>query len=290
MTQEKKKLHKKALSVATYYHGKVQPYSDSTLAASKQKLLEMAQRDKERMMLEESRNNVEAYIYKIKNKLEDDAEMIGKVTTQEQRDLVRKLAEDVQEWMEEEGYSADYPTMVDKFAELSTPFEKILLRVKESNDRPEAIVALKKKLDEIEQLILKWEESMPHITAEEKEPVSVAINDIRKWLADKEDAQSKKQPHEDAAFLSSEVPVQIKPVEALVVKLGRKPKPKPVKNETATNATEDTAADTESSTKDESKDASDAKDPSGDDLKSESEKSDDADSTATPDAEEGEEL
>ena len=233
--------------MTTYYEGRVQPHSADILASSKQKLLEMARRDKERMMLEESRNNVEAYIYKIKNKLEDDADAIEKVTTQEQRDSVRKLAEDAQEWMEEDGYSADFVTMEDKYAELSTPFEKILLRIKESTDRPAAIVALKKKLDEIEQLMTAWEAKMPHITADEKEPVAAAINDVRKWIADKEDAQAVKEPHDDPAFTSDEVPLQTKSIEALVLKLSRKPKPKPVKNETkAENAT--ASADSNSTT------------------------------------------
>jgi hypoxia up-regulated 1 len=224
--------------VTTYYEGRVQPHSPEVLSASKQKLLEMAQRDKERMMLEESRNNVEAYIYKIKNKLEDDAEAIEKVTTEAQREAVRKLAENAQEWMEDKGYAADFATMEDKFAELSTPFEKILSRIKESTERPAAIVALKKKLDEIEQLMTKWDEKMPHITAEEKEPVAAAINDVRKWIADKEDAQAAKNSHDDPAFTSAEVPLQTKAVETMVMKLSRKAKPKPVKNETkAENST-----------------------------------------------------
>jgi hypoxia up-regulated 1 len=245
------------LDVTTYYEGRVQPHSSEILAASKQKLMEMAQRDKERMMLEESRNNVEAYIYKIKNKLEDDAEAIEKVTTQEQRDAIRKLAEDAQEWMEDDGYDADYATMQDKYAELSTPFEKILLRIKESTERPAAIVALKKKLDETEQLMAKWDEKMPHITAEEKEPVAAAINDVRKWIADKEDAQAQKQPHEDPVFTSEEVPLQTKSLEALVLKLSRKPKPKPVKNETkAENAT--SSADTSATAADDAASASSA--------------------------------
>lgn len=243
MSQEKKRLHKKVLNVATYYEGRVQPHSPEIHAASKQKLLEMAQRDKERMMLEEARNNVEAYIYKIKNKLEDDSEAIGAVTTEEQRDAVRKLAEDAQEWMEDEGYAADYATVVDKYAEISTPFEKILLRVKESVDRPAAIAALKKKLDEVEQLMVQWTEKMPHITAEDKEPVVKAISDVRKWIEDKEEAQAKKSSSDDPVFLSDDVPEQMKPIEALVVKLSRKPKPKPVKNETKSDDDSSTTND-----------------------------------------------
>ena len=43
------------------------------------------------MMLEESKNKVESYIYKIKNKLVDDEETMEKFATKKQRDEIRKL-------------------------------------------------------------------------------------------------------------------------------------------------------------------------------------------------------
>merc|ERR1712087_875566 len=84
--KEKKKVHKRSLTVESYYVGKVQPYSESTLKESQEKLLDLAIKDKERIMLEESRNKVESYIYFIKNKMSDDEEEIAKVTTEEQRE------------------------------------------------------------------------------------------------------------------------------------------------------------------------------------------------------------
>merc|ERR1712038_213716 len=92
--KEKKKTHKRTLTVASYHVGTIQPYSDEIMEESKAKLSELARLDKERMMLEEIRNNYESYIYLIKNKLIDDEEAIGAVTTEEQREELRKSAED----------------------------------------------------------------------------------------------------------------------------------------------------------------------------------------------------
>lgn len=196
-------------------------------------------------MLEEARNKVESYIYKIKNKLEDNEETISKVTTDKQREEVRKLAVDAEEWLYDEGYSADLATMEDKYAELSVPFEKIMLRVSETTDRPEAVLLLTMKLTEIEQLMVKWATDRPQVTEEERASVLSKVEEARKWLADQEKAQSKKKSHEEPAFLSTDVPKQLLPIETIILRLSKKPKPKPPKKNATTTDENATAADNE---------------------------------------------
>jgi hypoxia up-regulated 1 len=237
--KEKKRVHRRPLQLSVYHEGRVQPHSAELLQASRDKLLEMALRDKERIMLEESRNKLESYIYRVKNKLEDDADQVAKVSTEEQRDECLKLALAAQEWMEDDGYGADYATMEDKYAELSSPFEKIMLRLSELTARPAAVEALKKRLSEIEQLMEKWTTERPQVTEEERASVLEKVEEVRKWISDQEEAQASKKPHEDPAFLSSVVPGQTKQIEAVVLRLSKKPKPKSTKNETKveTNST-----------------------------------------------------
>ena len=122
-----------------YYVGKVAPYSPEQLEASKSKLAAMDKADKERILLEEAKNKVESYIYYIKNKLLDDEDSIAKVSTKNQREECSKASAAAEEWLDDEGYKADLKTMVAKYEELSAPFEKIMLRVKETVARPEAI-------------------------------------------------------------------------------------------------------------------------------------------------------
>merc|ERR1739844_450179 len=139
--KEKKKTHKRTLTVSSYYVGTIQPYSDEIMAESKAKLGELARLDKERMMLEEIRNNYESYIYLIKNKLNDDDGSIEAVTTQEQRDTLRKSAEDAEEWMYDDGYDASLETYKEKYDELTKPAEKVFFRVKEVAARVDAMSA-----------------------------------------------------------------------------------------------------------------------------------------------------
>ncbi len=217
----------------------MRPYTPELMEESKAKLAELERKDRERVMLEESRNRVESFIYLIKNKLVDDEEAIGKVTTEEQRAELAKLASDAEEWMYDEGYNADLATMEDKYAELSTPANKVFFRVSESTARPEAIKALQTKMTKVEDLMKKWETTMPQVTEEERAEVLAKVEDVRKWISEKEEAQEKASPSEDPVFTSEEVPAQSKPIETLVARLNRKPKPKPEKkNETKSEGNE----------------------------------------------------
>jgi len=81
---------------------------------SKAKLATLAQADKERMMLEESKNTYESYIYLIRNKLIDYEDEIAKISSEEQRETLRQSAEDAEEWMFDEGYTADLKTYDEK--------------------------------------------------------------------------------------------------------------------------------------------------------------------------------
>jgi len=238
VTKEKKKLHKKALVVNTYQVGSIQSYSASILAESQTKLQQLAQKDKERMMLEEARNKLESYIYHIKNKLVDDEEAIAKVSTEEQRETLSQAASSAEDWMYDEGYDADLATMTAKYEELAGPAEKIFFRVSEMTARPEAVRDLKKKLSKVKALMTKWEETKPQVTAEERADVLAKVSQVDDWLTEKVAAQDANDVAADPVFTSEEVPLQAKALEKLVGKLNKKPKPQPKKEEKKSNETE----------------------------------------------------
>merc|ERR1740139_878652 len=184
--KDKKKTHKVSLKIEAYFDSKVMPHSLELKQESEAKLENLAEIDRERQKLEGIKNQVESYMYYIKNKLIDDEDAINSVTTQDQRDAVSKLSADAEEWLYEDGYDADYATFSDKFAEISTPMEEIVHRVKESVDRPKAIADLKSKLEKVEKLLIQWEETMPQITDEEKSDVREKSANITSWAVEME--------------------------------------------------------------------------------------------------------
>jgi hypoxia up-regulated 1 len=220
-----------------YYVGPIQPHSAELMAESRRKLYELAQRDKERMLLEEAKNKVESYIYKMKNKLSDDEETMAKFSTEAEREKIQTLSSAAEDWLYEDGASADQTTLEAKYEELADSLEPILLRIEESIARPKALNELNKKLTDAEALLAQWETSKPQITEEERQSVTTLIERVRQWIEEQETAQSQRQLSEDPAYLSRDIPEQFRPIEALVLRLSRKPKPKPVVTNT-TNTTE----------------------------------------------------
>lgn len=182
----------------------------------------------------------------MKNKLLDDEENIAKISTEEQREELTKLSREAEDWLFDEGDTADLETIQAKYDELATPAEKVWFRLKEMTDRPAAVKALNEKLVEIEEKFSKWVADLTHITEDEKNDVYSKIEDARKWLSDNVDAQAEKEGHEDPVFTSEEVPLQTKSIQKLIAKLSKKPKPKPPKvekKETESNTTEDEQTD-----------------------------------------------
>lgn len=212
-------------------------------------------------MLEEAKNNYEAYIYYIRNKLSDEEEAIGKISTEEQREALLKAAEDASEWLDFEGYDADLETFQSKHAELAAPAEAIFFRLSEAVARPEAVVSLQAALLKVEELMTLWETTMPHITAEERGEVLAKVAEARKWIDEQETAQAALHPWDPPAFNSTQVPLQKKPLEKILGKLSKKPKPKPVvvdtkngtKAENETNTTEDGTQGHENTTSNDTK-------------------------------------
>jgi hypoxia up-regulated 1 len=239
-----KRTHKKTLDVEEYYVGKVQPLSKELKEEYKFNLAELARKDKERMLLEEAKNHLESYVYKIKNKFADDEENIAKISTAEQREEISKLAMEAEDWLFDEGDTAELEVVKAKYEALIAPAEKVWFRLSESIARPAAVKNLKDKLAEVEEKFGKWVAEREYITEGEKADLAAKFEGARKWLADKEEEQAAKAPHEDPVFTSEEVPLQMMPVQKLVTKLMKKPAPKVEKNETtAEKAENETAAE-----------------------------------------------
>merc|ERR1711935_1113265 len=165
---------------------------------------------------------------------------------EEQREELTELSRNAEDWLFDEGDTADLETIEAKYVELATPAEKVWFRLKQMVERPAAVKALNEKLVEIEEKFSKAMVNLTHITEEEKGDVYSKIESARKWLSDKVDAQAEKNGHEDPVFTSEEVPLQTKPIQKIIAKLSKKPKPKPPKvekNDTESNSTQEEASD-----------------------------------------------
>lgn len=213
------------------------------LMASKKKLTRLAKADEARKAKETALNDLEAYVYKIRNRLrdEDGKDKLGGVSTEEQREEIINSCNEIEEWLYDEGRNADLSEFKAKEAEIQVPADKIFKRFKESVDRPKAVKRALKQLQNVTKKIDTWAEKMPHISEEEVTELRDLITGVEGWIASKVAEQEAADPNGDAAFSSYEVVSEMKPVSVLFEKLLRKPKPKPPKpNVTETNSTNST--------------------------------------------------
>ena len=121
------------------------------------------------MLLKESKNKYESFVYSIWNRLVEDEEEeeIQKVTTEGQQEELQRSAEDTKESMFDKGYTSNLAMYEAMYPALSTPTPKAFSRMAELEARPRAIKALNKKLGKIVDLMTAWEKTMVHITEEE---------------------------------------------------------------------------------------------------------------------------
>lgn len=115
------------------------------LAKKKQRLAAFDNSDKQRLLREESLNQLEAFTYRVRDKLED-AVFIAASTVAE-RTALGKLAEEASEWLYGEGADATREALRTKLNELKklvTPIEDKML---EASKRPAQIKLLRDSLD-----------------------------------------------------------------------------------------------------------------------------------------------
>jgi hypoxia up-regulated 1 len=220
-------------------------WSVAQIEDSKAKLKVLQDVDDERKGKEAAMNELEGFIYKVKNRLMDDEEVLKAVSTEEQRQEVVDMANEAEEWLYDGGRDASSDGYKAKQEELNVKFAAIIKRYTEVGARDEKIKAYRKYLGDVKNAVSGWAEKKAHITDEEKNELLEKVTTAEKWLEGKLEAQASKTAFEEAAFEAAEVPKQLKVLALQFDKVSKKPKPAPVvveKNETeadaATNETE----------------------------------------------------
>lgn len=182
--------------------------SKERLMASKKKLTRLAKADEARKAKETALNDLEAYVYKIRNRLrdEDGPEQLGSVSTEEQREAIITSCNEIEDWLYDEGRNAELSEFKAKESEIQTPAELIFKRFKESIDRPKAVKRALKQLQNVTKKIDSWAESekMSHITEEEVASLRELINGVQEWVAAKVEAQEAADPFGEPVFSSFE--------------------------------------------------------------------------------------
>jgi hypothetical protein len=254
-------------------------------------LKDLAKKDEAKRAQEAAKSNLEAYIYQIRERVEED-EGVRAVTDDAQREAFAAELAEAEDWLYMDGAESSASEFDAKKEGLQATGDEWIKRAKETVKRPAAVAKAREFVAAAKETLAGFAESKPWIPEEEKAAMEKDLDGFLAWLDEKEALQAEKKVTERPAFAAAEVASEVKPLDARLGKLKRRPAPPPPEEEKDANAT-DAEADanaTDADAADADAAAADAADAAADAAEKDApEKAEDA-STEEVDAESDAEL
>uniref|UniRef100_A0A383VU00 Uncharacterized protein n=1 Tax=Tetradesmus obliquus TaxID=3088 RepID=A0A383VU00_TETOB len=222
-----------------------------------------------------AKNDLEAYIIATREKLETQ-EALQQVTTEEARVKFIEQLTEAEDWLYGDGEAEAADAFTTRLAGLKAVGEPIARRAAELELRPQAagafssrlaglkavgepiarraaelelrpqvLSAVKEQSEAAEKLIASWADTKPWINENDTKAAADKLEEFTQWLQQQIEAQDKKEPTEEPAFIAMDVVTKWEGVQKALRKTDSKRKPKPPKpaaNETA-SANETAAAE-----------------------------------------------
>lgn len=192
--------------------------------------MEVAMGNQDRVIQETSdmRNELESYIYHMRDKILSESQL-GSYANQQEKDAFNKKNDEAENWLYEEGFDATKSVYASKLAELKALGGPIEHRAAEAAARPTAVSALQQNVEKYKKWLADAQanEAYSHITDEEFSTCHTKCDEISSWLYDKLDEQGSLPPHVDPAFLAADVNTKSKELTTVCSPIMHKPKPKP---------------------------------------------------------------
>mmetsp|Transcript_582 Transcript_582/g.813 ORF Transcript_582/g.813 Transcript_582/m.813 type:complete len:936 (+) Transcript_582:121-2928(+) len=272
---------KRSLSVSRHFdYNALRPLNEEEKKESKRKLVQILGEEKARLEKAAAKNDLETYILMVRSAAGYDAkDELLNVTTEMQRKELVDLANELEEWLYDDGWDEEAAVYRSKKIQLSKPAEEVFYRVSEAKARPAEVKKAQLYLRKVRETAEKWKTSKPQITDDEIKDLLEKLEKVEKWLAEKMEKQEQLEPYEPPAFSSADVEPQLKTVNTLVSRLSKKPTPKvekPLATEQKKNGTE--TAEERSSSEDLKEGENVEGEEGGDDLSSREEEGDEEES------------
>lgn len=223
----KEKELRRALSVSFSRGANVPQWTPFLVAEAQARLRTLYVQDEIRRAKAKAMNDLETILYKIKNRIADEEDALSAVSTAAQRESVVSFANELEEWLYDEGRDQEVPVYLGKQRELQAMAEEIFHRHSELSARKQAVENARKVLTDVKESVDAWEfeGTMPQISAEERAALREKVAETQRWIEESEEAQAKHSPSEKPLWESKEVYERVNKVRAVHAKLLKKPHP-----------------------------------------------------------------
>ena len=227
--EKKKKVKRTNLD---YTETKPLEWTDAEI--SKFTATETAMRTTDRIVQETSdmRNDLESYIYDMRDKISMDSSL-GAYATDAEKEAFMKKNEDTENWLYEDGFDAKKDVLFGKLTELKALGGPVEKRASEASARPVAVDALQKNVEKYKKWLADAQanDDFAHITEEEFSTCHNKCDEVQNWLYEMLDKQGGLAQNVDPAFTAAEVTDKGKGLANVCNPIVYKPKPKPKKEE-----------------------------------------------------------
>lgn len=180
----------------------------------------------------DARNELESYIYDMRDKIISESQLMPYCTDQEKADF-GKLLETMENWLYEDGFDATKSVYAKKLEELKVVGGPIERRSYEASARPAAMSTLQKTIEKYTSWLntSQGDEAYAHVTDDERAKCSDKCDKASAWMYDMLDKQGGLPANADPAVTVEQIYATNKGVNDTVSPIMHKPKPKPKKVE-----------------------------------------------------------
>ncbi|XP_020226409.1 heat shock 70 kDa protein 14 [Cajanus cajan] len=215
----KKKVKKTNIPVAELVYGAMVPVD---VQKALEKEFEMALQDRVMEETKDKKNAVEAYVYDMRNKLNDKYQEF--VTAQEREDFTTKLQQ-VEDWLYEDGEDETKGVYIAKLEELKRQGDPIEGRYKEYMERGTIIEQFIYCVNSYKEAAMSKDPKFDHIDISEKHKVINECAEAEKWFREKQQQQSSLPKHVNPVLLSAEIRRKAEAVDRFCKPIMTKPRP-----------------------------------------------------------------
>jgi len=203
-------------------------WTKAELDAAFEKEVAMANIDRVFKETADMRNELESYIYDMRDKIISENQLKA-FATDEERSAFSDSLEKTENWLYEDGFDAVKKVYAEKVAALKVLGSPIEMRQRESKSRPNAVAVLQRTVEKFQSWLntSTGEEQYSHITEEEFKKCHDSCDASSSWMYDMMDKQGSVAANQDPVVTTAEINAKTNELTKAISPIMHKPKPKP---------------------------------------------------------------
>lgn len=199
----------------------------------------------DRMITEtaDKRNELESYIYGMRDKMDG---VLAPYGSAKEKDQLKALLSSAEDWLYGDGFDSTKQQYTRKIDELRAVGDLMEKRLTEAENRPQAIEGLKKQLEMCKAFASKYSEEYAHIQEEERDLLRKEIRNTEDWMYDNISQQGSLPLHAEPLLTGESISIKRNALFKVSNPIMTKPKPKPADPSPSTTPPPAPEADTKS--------------------------------------------